>query len=156
EQGVDRAELGGERRDLRLFGHVEMTRRDQRVRERGKLVVRNISCEHAGAFCGERERRRAAAAVTRTRLPASRPAIRRNCHGPNAAVQPSSGSGCLTNSCCPYLRSRRVEGLMIKGLHHNVYRCRDSEETRVFYEDFLGLPLVSAFEINAAAGRDGR
>ena len=31
---------------------------------------------------------------------------------------------------------------MIKGLHHNAYRCRDSEETRRFYEDFLGLPLV--------------
>jgi catechol 2,3-dioxygenase-like lactoylglutathione lyase family enzyme len=31
---------------------------------------------------------------------------------------------------------------MIKKLHHNAYRCRDSEETRVFYEDFLGLPLV--------------
>ena len=37
---------------------------------------------------------------------------------------------------------------MIKGLHHNAYRCRDSEETRRFYEDFLGLPLVNAFEIN--------
>ncbi len=37
---------------------------------------------------------------------------------------------------------------MIKGLHHNAYRCRDSEETRIFYEDFLGLRLVSAFEIN--------
>ncbi len=37
---------------------------------------------------------------------------------------------------------------MIKGLHHNAYRCRDSEETRTFYEDFLGLRLVSAFEIN--------
>ena len=36
---------------------------------------------------------------------------------------------------------------MIKGLHHNAYRCRDSEETRRFYEDFLGLPLVEAFEI---------
>ena len=23
---------------------------------------------------------------------------------------------------------------MIKGLHHNAYRCRDSEETRAFYE----------------------
>ena len=31
---------------------------------------------------------------------------------------------------------------MIKGLHHNAYRCRDSEETRKFYEDFLGLPLA--------------
>jgi len=37
---------------------------------------------------------------------------------------------------------------MIKGLHHNAYRCRDSEETRAFYEGFLGLPLMHAFEIN--------
>ncbi len=37
---------------------------------------------------------------------------------------------------------------MIKGLHHNAYRCRDSEETRRFYEDFLGLPLVKAFNIS--------
>jgi catechol 2,3-dioxygenase-like lactoylglutathione lyase family enzyme len=36
---------------------------------------------------------------------------------------------------------------LIKGLHHNAYRCRDSEETRQFYEDFLGLPLVHAFPI---------
>ena len=36
---------------------------------------------------------------------------------------------------------------MIKGLHHNAYRCRDSEQTRRFYEDFLGLPLVKAFNI---------
>ena len=33
---------------------------------------------------------------------------------------------------------------MIKGLHHNAYRCRDTEETRQFYEDFLGLPLIEA------------
>ena len=42
---------------------------------------------------------------------------------------------------------RTVEDEMIKGLHHNVYRCRNSEETRSFYEDFLGLRFVSAFEI---------
>lgn len=36
---------------------------------------------------------------------------------------------------------------MIKGLHHNAYRCRDSEETRRFYEDFLGLPLAATLEI---------
>jgi catechol 2,3-dioxygenase-like lactoylglutathione lyase family enzyme len=36
---------------------------------------------------------------------------------------------------------------MIKGLHHNAYRCRDSEETRRFYEDFLGLPLAGTLEI---------
>lgn len=36
---------------------------------------------------------------------------------------------------------------MIKGLHHNAYRCRDSEETRGFYEDFLGLPFSHALRI---------
>jgi catechol 2,3-dioxygenase-like lactoylglutathione lyase family enzyme len=36
---------------------------------------------------------------------------------------------------------------VIKGLHHNAYRCRDSEETRKFYEEFLGLPLVNTLEI---------
>ena len=36
---------------------------------------------------------------------------------------------------------------MIKKLHHNAYRCRDSEETRKFYEDFLGLRLAGTLEI---------
>lgn len=46
---------------------------------------------------------------------------------------------------------------MIKGLHHNAYRCRDSEETRQFYEGFLGLPLVKAFEITETkTGRSAR
>ena len=36
---------------------------------------------------------------------------------------------------------------MIKGLHHNAYRCRDSEETRRFYEEFLGLPLSGTLDI---------
>jgi len=40
-----------------------------------------------------------------------------------------------------------MEVPMIKGLHHNAYRCRDSEETRRFYEDFLGLPLAHTLEI---------
>jgi len=37
---------------------------------------------------------------------------------------------------------------VIKGLHHNAYRCRNSEETRRFYEDFLGLPLVHTLRIS--------
>jgi catechol 2,3-dioxygenase-like lactoylglutathione lyase family enzyme len=37
--------------------------------------------------------------------------------------------------------------MTIKGLHHNAYRCRDSEETRKFYEDFLELPLAHTLEI---------
>lgn len=36
---------------------------------------------------------------------------------------------------------------MIRKLHHNAYRCRDSEETRRFYEGFLGLPLAETLEI---------
>tara|TARA_B100000035_G_scaffold312676_1_gene324663 strand:- start:3196 stop:3681 length:486 start_codon:yes stop_codon:yes gene_type:complete len=36
---------------------------------------------------------------------------------------------------------------VIKKLHHVAYRCRDSEETRKFYEDFLCLTLIKAFEI---------
>jgi len=35
----------------------------------------------------------------------------------------------------------------IRGLHHNAYRCRDSEQTRQFYEGFLGLPLAGTLEI---------
>ena len=30
----------------------------------------------------------------------------------------------------------------VLGLHHFAWRCRDSEETRKFYEDILGLPLA--------------
>ena len=45
----------------------------------------------------------------------------------------------------------------IHGLHHNAYRCRDAERTRQFYEDFLGLPLVNAFEIGETkTGRQTR
>ena len=35
----------------------------------------------------------------------------------------------------------------LKKLHHNAYRCIDSEETRKFYDGFLGLPFIKAFEI---------
>jgi catechol 2,3-dioxygenase-like lactoylglutathione lyase family enzyme len=43
---------------------------------------------------------------------------------------------------------------VIRGLHHSAYRCRDSEETRRFYEDFLGLRLAGAHEITET--RTGR
>jgi len=36
---------------------------------------------------------------------------------------------------------------MIRKLHHNAYRCRDSEQTRAFYEGFLGLPLAGTLQI---------
>jgi catechol 2,3-dioxygenase-like lactoylglutathione lyase family enzyme len=41
----------------------------------------------------------------------------------------------------------RITTIKILGLHHNAYRCRDSEETRQFYVDFLGLRLAQTLEI---------
>lgn len=35
----------------------------------------------------------------------------------------------------------------IKGLCHAAFRCRDSEETRKFYEDILGMRLAAAVEL---------
>lgn len=44
---------------------------------------------------------------------------------------------------------------MIQGLHHAAYRCRDSEVTRQFYEDFLELKLAHALKIETTmTGRD--
>lgn len=34
----------------------------------------------------------------------------------------------------------------VRGLHHYAYKCKDIEETRAFYEDTLGLPLVHVVE----------
>jgi catechol 2,3-dioxygenase-like lactoylglutathione lyase family enzyme len=42
--------------------------------------------------------------------------------------------------------------MTIRGIHHNVYRCRDTEETRRFYEGVLGLPLVMAKEFGSGRG----
>ena len=39
-----------------------------------------------------------------------------------------------------------------KGFHHVVYECRNSEETRHFYEDLLGMPLVHTEVKNAPDG----
>jgi catechol 2,3-dioxygenase-like lactoylglutathione lyase family enzyme len=38
--------------------------------------------------------------------------------------------------------NRPAQAVPVLGLHHFAWRCRDSEETRRFYEDLLGLPLV--------------
>ncbi|HTH97930.1 MAG TPA: VOC family protein [Stellaceae bacterium] len=37
----------------------------------------------------------------------------------------------------------------INGLYHFAYPCRDAEETRVFYEDLLLLPLVHCMRVEA-------
>ena len=40
---------------------------------------------------------------------------------------------------------------MIRKMHHSAMRCSDSERTRRFYEDFLGLPLAAALELEQTA-----
>jgi catechol 2,3-dioxygenase-like lactoylglutathione lyase family enzyme len=37
---------------------------------------------------------------------------------------------------------------MIRALHHMAFRCRNSEETRAFYEDVVGLKLTAAYELS--------
>ena len=37
----------------------------------------------------------------------------------------------------------------INKLYHFAYPCRDGEETRAFYEDLLGMPLVHCMEVQA-------
>lgn len=44
---------------------------------------------------------------------------------------------------------KQLDQMMPQGLHHMAFRCRDSEETRAFYEDFLGLPLSASFPITS-------
>jgi catechol 2,3-dioxygenase-like lactoylglutathione lyase family enzyme len=40
---------------------------------------------------------------------------------------------------------------MTKSLHHMAFRCRDTEATRQFYEEVIGLPLVATLEIGQTA-----
>jgi catechol 2,3-dioxygenase-like lactoylglutathione lyase family enzyme len=42
----------------------------------------------------------------------------------------------------------------VLGLHHSAYRCRDAEETRHFYEDILGLPLVHVVQASQVSTGD--
>lgn len=37
-----------------------------------------------------------------------------------------------------------VESNAVCNLHHHAFACRDAEETRHFYEDVLGMPMVAA------------
>jgi catechol 2,3-dioxygenase-like lactoylglutathione lyase family enzyme len=46
---------------------------------------------------------------------------------------------------------------LIGRLHHMAFRCRDSEETRAFYEEVVGLPFTHALEINTTkTGREAK
>ena len=38
--------------------------------------------------------------------------------------------------------------IKIKKLHHSAYRCKDTNDTKNFYVDFLGLKLTKVFIIN--------
>jgi len=36
----------------------------------------------------------------------------------------------------------------LRNIQHSAYRCRDAEQTRWFYEDVLGLPVVAALALD--------
>lgn len=46
------------------------------------------------------------------------------------------------------MRATKEAKVKIRKLHHIAYRCRDAEETRKFYEDILGLPLVHVIQLD--------
>jgi catechol 2,3-dioxygenase-like lactoylglutathione lyase family enzyme len=56
---------------------------------------------------------------------------------------------------------RRQERAMTKHLtgarriHHHAYACWDSEETRHFYEDILGMPLIATIVLEDPVRTDG-
>jgi catechol 2,3-dioxygenase-like lactoylglutathione lyase family enzyme len=41
---------------------------------------------------------------------------------------------------------------VLRSINHAAYRCRDAEQTRWFYEDVLGIPLVAALIREKIAG----
>jgi catechol 2,3-dioxygenase-like lactoylglutathione lyase family enzyme len=46
---------------------------------------------------------------------------------------------------------------MTNRLHHMAFRCRDTEETRAFYEEVIGLPMTGALALGTSAtGREVR
>jgi glyoxylase I family protein len=43
----------------------------------------------------------------------------------------------------------------VRQVHHHAYACWDSEETRHFYEDILGMPLVATAVLEDPLRKDG-
>jgi catechol 2,3-dioxygenase-like lactoylglutathione lyase family enzyme len=43
----------------------------------------------------------------------------------------------------------------VKLMHHHAYACWDSEETRHFYEDILGMPLIATVVLEDPLRNDG-
>ena len=43
----------------------------------------------------------------------------------------------------------------VRRIHHHAYACWDSEETRHFYEDILGMPLIETVMLEDPLRRDG-
>lgn len=41
---------------------------------------------------------------------------------------------------------------VLRNAHHVAYRCRDAEQTRWFYEDVLGFPMVAALALDEIPG----
>ena len=62
----------------------------------------------------------------------------------NAAHAPGSASKADLEAYRAQAKERQSKNL-VKGLHHHAYLARDMEETRHFYEDILGFPLVGTW-----------
>src|SRR5207253_1488671 len=54
----------------------------------------------------------------------------------------------LTPACTPGATRMTATPNPARGLHHFAWRCRDAEETRHFYEDVLGMPLMHVIRLD--------
>jgi glyoxylase I family protein len=55
----------------------------------------------------------------------------------------SIGSIMLVRNVDQVISQLKTEMSMVRHIHHQAYACWDSEETRHFYEDILGMPLIA-------------
>ena len=44
---------------------------------------------------------------------------------------------------------------LVRHIHHHAYACWDSEETRHFYEDILGMPLIATAAVTDSSAATG-
>src|ERR1700733_14081402 len=56
------------------------------------------------------------------------------------------------NAVC---RERTATANSVRRIHHQAYACWDSEETRHFYEDILGMPLIATVMLEDPLRKDG-
>lgn len=70
-----------------------------------------------------------------------------------AAISKERATNAAEAMCGP--ASTTLTDSPVKRMHHHAYACWDSEETRHFYEDILGMPLLATIVLEDPLRIDG-